>query len=63
VRLAGGINAKVDIGELLESIKSEWTKLGPLIDLEVAREPQGPRTESSLSVKSRTIEHGWRLGA
>ena len=32
VRLAGDINAKVDIGELLESIKSEWTKLGPLID-------------------------------
>jgi hypothetical protein len=28
VRLAGDINAKVDIGELLESIKSEWTKLG-----------------------------------
>jgi hypothetical protein len=46
VRLAGDINAKVDTGELLESVKSEWTKLWPLIDLKVAREPQGPRTEN-----------------
>ena len=44
VPLAGDINAKVDIGELLENIKSEWTKLWPLIDLKVAREPQRSRT-------------------
>jgi hypothetical protein len=46
-RLVEKINASLD--ELLESIKCVWTKLGPIIDLEVAREPRG---------SSRTIEHG-----
>jgi hypothetical protein len=43
VRLAGDINAKMDsasLDELLESIKSELTRLGPLIGLEVVR-PRG----------------------
>jgi hypothetical protein len=54
-------NASLD--ELLVKIKDELRKLGPLIDLEVAREPQGSRTEGGVTAESRTIEHGWRSGA
>jgi hypothetical protein len=43
----------------LVKIKSELVKLGPLIDLEALREPQGSKTEGGLTVESRTIEHGW----
>jgi hypothetical protein len=42
--------------ELLASITSDWTKLGPLIDPEAVREPRGSRTEGGSTV----IEHGWR---
>jgi hypothetical protein len=48
VRLAGDVNAKMDsmsLDELLVTIKQEWAKLGPLIDLEAVQEPQGSRTE------------------
>jgi hypothetical protein len=55
------INASLD--ELLESIKSDWTNLGPVIDLEAVREPQGSRTEGGSTVGNRTIEDGWRSGA
>jgi hypothetical protein len=48
---------------LLESIKSDWTKLGPVIDLEAVREPKGSRTEGGSTVGSRTIEHDWGSGA
>jgi hypothetical protein len=51
------------LDELLERIKGELTKLGPILDLEVACEPERSRTESGLTVGSRTIEHGWRSGA
>jgi hypothetical protein len=37
VRLSGDLNARpenVNLEELLESIKAEWTKLGPLIGLD-----------------------------
>jgi hypothetical protein len=40
---AGTGHASLD--ELLVKIKSELHKLGPIIDLDVAREPQGSRTE------------------
>jgi hypothetical protein len=53
VRLSGDLNARpenVNLEELLASIKAEWTKLGPLIGLELV--PQGSR---------RAIEHGSRL--
>jgi hypothetical protein len=63
VRLARDLNAKMDnatLEELLASIKAEWTKLGPLIDLEVV--PQGSRTEVGLTVGSRTIERVQRSG-
>ena len=33
-------------------IKSELVKLGPLINLEAIREPQGPRTEGGLTAES-----------
>ena len=48
VRLAGDVNAKMDsmsLDELLVTIRQEWAKLGPLIDLEAVQVPQGQRTE------------------
>jgi hypothetical protein len=54
VRLAGDINATVtdnaSLDELLVKIKDELRKLGPLIDLEAIREPQGSRIEGGLTV-------------
>jgi class 3 adenylate cyclase len=63
VRLSGDLNARpenVNLEELLASIKAEWTKLGPLIGLEVV--PQGSRTEGGMTMGSRAIEHGSRSG-
>ena len=65
VRLAGDINAVTDdasLDELLGKIREELRKLGPLIDLEAIREPQGSRTEGG-STAGRNIGHGWRSGA
>ena len=48
VRLAGDVNAKMDsmsLDELLVTIRQEWAKLGPLIDLEPIQVPPGSRTE------------------
>ena len=61
MRLAGDVNAKVDsatLDELLVSIKSELTTLGPLIGLEVVTSPQQARTEGGLTEGSRAIERG-----
>jgi hypothetical protein len=48
VRLAGELNKSPTDGatldELLERIKTQLTKLAPIIGLEVVREPQGSRT-------------------
>ena len=67
VRLAGELNKKPTDGatldELLARIKTELTKLGPILDLEVVREPEGARTERRVTVGSQTIEHGRRSGA
>ena len=67
IRLAGELNKKPTDGatldELLARIKTELTKLGPILDLEVVREQQGSGTEGGLTVGSRTIEHGGRSGA
>ena len=44
VRLAGDISGKMDdvsLDELLITIKQEWAKLSPLIDLETVQVPQG----------------------
>ena len=45
VRLAGELNRKpmdgATLDELLARIKAELTKLGPILDLEVVREPGG----------------------
>ena len=53
MELAGDINARVtdnaSLDELLVKIKDELTKLAPLIDLEVVREPQGSRIEGGSS--------------
>jgi Carboxypeptidase regulatory-like domain len=48
----GGVPLFVD--ELLVSIKSELTRLGPLIDLEAIREPPGSRTEGGLPRRGRS---------
>ena len=51
IRLAGDINARVtdnaSLDELLVKIKDELTKLAPLIDLEVIREPQGSKSRAA----------------
>jgi hypothetical protein len=56
VRLAGDINAKVtdkaSLDGLLAKIKAELTKLGPILDLEIVREPQG-WTEGGVTVANR----------
>ena len=63
IKLAGDINAKVtdsaSLDELVAKLKGELHKLAPIIDLDVAREPQGSRTEGGSTV----IEHGWRSRA
>ena len=44
VKLAGDLNAKMEaasLDEILEQIKVEMIKLGPLIDLDAIREAQG----------------------
>jgi hypothetical protein len=44
VRLAGDISGKMDdvsLDELLVTIKQEWAKLAPLIDLEAVEVPPG----------------------
>jgi hypothetical protein len=63
IKLAADINAKVpdsaSLNELIAKLKGELHKLAPTIDPDVAREPQGSRTEGGSTV----IEHGWRSGA
>ena len=47
MRLSGYLNARpenVNLEELVESIKAECIKLGPLIGLEVVPQGQEPRT-------------------
>jgi hypothetical protein len=67
IKLAGDINAKVpdsaSLDELIAKLKGELHKLAPNIDLDVAREPQGSRTEGGSTVESRTIQHGRRSRA
>ena len=36
--------------ELPERIKAELTKLGPILELEVVREPEGSRTEGGVTL-------------
>jgi hypothetical protein len=64
MRLSGDLNARpenVNLEELLESIRAEWTTLGPLIGLELV--PLGSRTEGGVAVGSRRIERDQRSGA
>ena len=60
MRLAGELNKKPTNGatldELLVRVKTQLTKLGPILDLEILREPEG--TDGG-----RAIEHGRRPGA
>jgi len=56
VRLAGDINAKVtdkaSARWTVAKIKAELTKLGPILDLDIVREPQG-WTEGGVTVANR----------
>jgi hypothetical protein len=48
VRIAGEIKrGPPDDASLIGAIKAELTKLGPILDLEIVREPQGSRTEAA----------------
>jgi hypothetical protein len=51
IKLAGDINARVAenaaLDELLARIKTELTKLGPILDLEVVREPEGSKRRAA----------------
>lgn len=38
--------------ELLERIKGELSKLGPILNMEVVREPQASRSQGGLTVRS-----------
>ena len=62
VRLAGDLNATVTDGlsldELLVKIKEELRKLGPLIDLEAIREPQG--VENRFAGGGERERTGWQ---
>jgi hypothetical protein len=49
VRLSDNLKARLDN-----------SPLGPLIDLEVLREPHGSRIKGGVTVESRTIEHACR---
>jgi hypothetical protein len=69
VRLAGDLSGKMDevtLDELLITIKQEWAKLGPLIDLEAVEDPaesQGVENRGGLILGRRRIEHGLRSRA
>jgi hypothetical protein len=56
VRLAGelkhGPADTATLDELLERIKGELSKLGPILDVEVVPEPQASRTQGELTVGS-----------
>jgi hypothetical protein len=65
MRLSGDLNPRpenVNLEELLESIRQEWVKLGPLIDMDPGA-PQGSRTEGDLTVGRKRIERHQRSGA
>jgi hypothetical protein len=51
VRLAGDISGKMDdvsLDELLVTIKQEWAKLAPLIDLDAVEEPEPQGVKNRL---------------
>jgi hypothetical protein len=54
IRLAGEIKQGpadgATLDELLERIRGELTKLGPILQLEVVHEPPGSRTEGGLTL-------------
>jgi hypothetical protein len=60
VKLAGDINARVPddatLDELVAKIKSDLITIGPLLDLEVIREPS--RTQGGLTVGSMSSAPG-----
>jgi hypothetical protein len=63
VRLAGDISATVDnstVEELLVKIKEEYTKLAPLLDLDVVGEAQGSKTKRPWprTASSHAVKHG-----
>ena len=64
VRLAGDIGGKMDdvtLDELLVTVRQEWAKLGPLIDLAAVQ--AGVENRGRLTLGRRRIEHGLRSRA
>jgi hypothetical protein len=62
MRLSGDLNMRpenVNLEELLASIREEWIKLGPLIEMGPGA-PLGSRTESGLTVGRRRFERQQR---
>jgi len=56
VRLAGDISGKMDdlsLDELLVTIKQEWAKLSPLIDLDAVEEPEPQGVKNRLPPPKR----------
>ena len=65
MRLAGDLSGKMDevtLDELLVTVKQEWAKLGPLIDLE-AIQAAGVENRGGLTPGRRRIEHSLRSRA
>jgi hypothetical protein len=68
VKIAGDINARVadnaSLDELLERIKDELNKLGPILDMEIVREPTeggvAAGVERSSTALAQTFERGRR---
>lgn len=54
LRIAGELKSGpadgATLDELLERIKHQLTKLGPILEVEVVREPEGSRTEGSVAL-------------
>ena len=58
MRVADDISGKMDdvgLDELLVTIRQEWAKLGPLIDLEAVQ--AGVENRGGLTLGRRRIEH------
>ena len=54
---------EVSLDELLITIKQEWAKLSPLIDLEAISSAPGVDNRGGLTLGRRRIEHGLRSRA
>ena len=63
VRLAGELNRKpmdgATLDELLGRIKTELTKLGPILDVEMVREPEGREPRAAWRWRIEAAVSDW----